>query len=168
MAFVLDFGLYLILALIAYQDIKERKVSVLLMMALLSVVLIKNCILIGLPVKPIELSLNITLLLIMFFYLKLYYFIKEKKLVKVINHKIGIGDWAFLLIISFLLPFINYYLFIFSGFIISLLAFKIITKFNSTFNKTVPLAGFFSIEFIIMLIVEDLSNFQIMNPIFRI
>lgn len=81
--------------------------------------------------------------------LLLYYSIKEKKIINPIDSMIGLGDVLFFLSIAPLFNLKSYILFFITGMIFSLVIHLLVNRFKK--QKTVPLAGYMAIMFVIFI-----------------
>ncbi len=144
-----------LLLLIAYQDFKCRAVSV-ITLVLLGV---GSC-LIGLAKAPAYLffwssSINFFFLLTQFLCITFYFSIKERKVVNICKHYLGLGDVLFLLCLCALLPTDQFLFFYLSSLFVTLLffcAFRLLTQ-KSSF--TIPLAGVQALLLIIFLLLPE-------------
>lgn len=129
--------LFLGSVIISYQDFKSRLIS------LWAIIFYAACcIAFILKFQNIYnlLSNSISTLLyfaFVFLILFLYYFIKEKKFINIIDSKIGLGDIFIFIAIGLTLDIINLIVFFTASFFIA----AIVGLFMTKQNKTVPLAG---------------------------
>ena len=146
--FLLLIGL---LAIIAYQDIKNREVHLFIYLGFFGLSLFyKNEFLISIT----NLFTNTIYVVVIFSLVAIYFRWIKKDKEAFLNHKIGIGDFVYLIAIAPLFHFINYMLYVNIALIISLIIHLIITNWIARNSlKTIPLAGYMSICLILLLMV---------------
>lgn len=144
----------IILISIFYQDLKERKVTLLLL--LLSILLggithySKNFDVIFLT----NIAINSVFLVLLFFVLYIYSkFVLKKHLLETM----GLGDFLFFITLAVSFPPITFLTIFVSSLIFSLLLFKVIQSRLTI--KTVPLAGFQALFVVLIILVNTLCNF---------
>jgi hypothetical protein len=142
-----------ILLAIFFQDLKERKVTLTL---LVSGILIGGFLHFQKLIAIVFLSnsmVNLIIISLIFSFLWLY---AKLKLKKKIQEVFGLGDFLFFCLLAVSLPIVSFLvIFVFSLFF-SLVVFMLIK--SSLKQKTVPLAGFQSIFFAIVLVFDVFMN----------
>ena len=134
---ILFLFLFLCSIIVSYQDFKDRLIS-LWAILLYTVCCVVSVLLFQNTTSLIYNSIS-TLVYFAFVFcvLFLYYFVKERKFVNIIDSKIGLGD--ILIFIAIGLTFDIFYLIIF--FTISFCIAAVVALFLAKKNETVPLAG---------------------------
>ncbi|QXP72524.1 hypothetical protein H0I31_02150 [Tenacibaculum sp. AHE15PA] len=144
----------IVLLLIFYQDIKERKVTFLLF--ILGIILggFAHYINSLTQVFLINIVINIVVIIIIYLILFLYTkFFLNKKLLETI----GLGDFLFFLLLAVSFPSIAFLVFFSTSLIFSLLLFLILK--SSLKIKTLPLAGLQAFFISLVLILNWFFNF---------
>lgn len=149
---------------IAYQDFKERQVSLCLIIVfgvinIFSVLYFRD--LITLLYNFIGTSIY---LVIIWVFLKGYLYLKFKKNKTIINESIGLADIYIIFFIGITFNFIGLIFFFCFSFILSLLFFLVSSSLKKDeSHATVPLAGFLVLFYIITLIILNLikNNFVV-------
>src|SRR5947207_130673 len=101
MEFIIDVFSVLILCFIIIQDIKQRQISWILL-HLLALVFFANWYIVGRNNSLLEFfSKNTIFLVLQFLILFLFYTIRKKKIVNLVNSMIGAGDLLMLLVLCF-------------------------------------------------------------------
>lgn len=142
--------LTLVSFIIFYQDLKERQVSLWLLLLYTGVIITYT-----IYEKGIDLTLQNTIYSLAYFALCfggifLYYFVKERQLPKIMDVKLGWGDVAVCLSIGISLDIINLVIFFTASFVIS----AIIGLVLQAKNMTVPLAGFLVILYLVFICIS--------------
>lgn len=142
--------LTLVSLLIFYQDLKDRLVS-------LWVLLLYGGIIISYTIyeKGIEITLQNTISSIVYFALCfgvicLYYFVKERQFPRIMDVKLGWADVIICLSIGVSLELVSLVVFFTVSFVIS----AIIGLVLHSRNKTVPLAGFLVIFYLVFICIS--------------
>lgn len=136
----------LVSAFILYQDVKYRQIHFLLPVILLGIGFA------SIPGSGFNFFTNMIFVTVNLLGVTLYYFIKTKQLINLINTHIGIGDIVYFIAIAPFFTLQQYVFFFTGGLIFSLLLFVLLKKIRPT-EQTVPLAGFLSIYFVGMYLV---------------
>lgn len=90
----------------------------------------------------------------------LYFIVKERKLVNVIDSYIGLGDILFLVVLAFYLSPVNYVLFYIFSLVLVLVYVLAVRNMTWIDHKHIPLAGLQS-AFLSMLILWDMITSQL-------
>lgn len=148
-------GLLIVLLIVFFQDLKYRRIHVVLPIAMfvLSIYTIQLR-----PLLVKNIVLNSAFFMLILSILVVYMSLKNKKFLNPFTHYFGIGDLLFYLAVTplFMLP--NFILFFILSMFFALtlqLAFKKVIKEN-----TVPLAGFAALFLFIVLIKDCFSFYQ--------
>lgn len=148
--------LLLCLVLVFIQDIKYRKIHV-----ILPIVIFAACFFV-MPVKKYDL-LEILLFNTGFFFitlgiLTLYMSLKFKKFLNPFQHYFGLGDLLFYVAVTPLFLLKNYILYFILSLIFAILMQFVLKKIIR--EKTVPLAGFAALFLFIILLKDSFVDFQ--------
>ncbi|MES2063493.1 MAG: hypothetical protein V4456_16310 [Bacteroidota bacterium] len=84
---------------------------------------------------------NITFLAVQFLLVSFYFFLKNKKWVKLTGSQLGWGDILFLLTIAFYFSALNFILFYVSSLLLALVSWLIWQRVSAKPGKNIPLAG---------------------------
>lgn len=147
---------------IAFQDFKERQVSlwVLLLFGMLTIVSV-------LYYRDAETLIynGVGVLLYSSFIwlmLKLYMYIKFKQNKPIINHQLGLADVLVVLSIGLTFNTVGMILFFCFGFVFSLLAFVVYTAFKKNIDsQNIPLAGLLVFFYVISIIILNLVSLNL-------
>jgi hypothetical protein len=148
--------LLLCLVLIFIQDIKHRRIHVILPIVIFSISFFI------IPLKKYDL-VEISLLNTGFFFitlsiLTLYMSLKSKKFLNPFEHYFGLGDLLFYVAITPLFVLKNYILYFILSMIFAILMQLGLKKIIK--EETVPLAGFSALFLFIILLKDNFTNFQ--------
>lgn len=162
------------LTVISWQDFRTRSVSVFSL-----IILAITCFVKAVQKDDIRTAVSNFLFVLSFevFFialLQLYFFIKNKKFSNIIDHKIGKGDLAFLISVSFVLSPMSFIALILISAILSIiltLALQVVLKSEKSLitNYPVPLAGIQSaVLFMLMVTSNLLKNDLSDSPFFQL
>ncbi|MDG2194279.1 MAG: hypothetical protein P8K77_05400 [Polaribacter sp.] len=143
-----------VLGIISYQDLKERKVTVLLflLLALVGGYLFYTAQVF--EVFLINTSINISFIVMLFFLVLLY--VKVKMNVK-ISEAMGLGDVLFFLVLAISFPTVTFLVLFSCSLFFSLLLFLVVKPMLKI--KTVPLAGFQALFLSLVILLNWIFNF---------
>jgi hypothetical protein len=165
MILAFDILAFLLLMVVIVQDFRQRQISWVLIPLLFIAFGVKAFSLLGFAEAGFVFLKNLGFLVIQFFALFVFYFLKERKSVSLINSKIGVGDVLFFIAMS-LLNFLFYYLI---GIVSTLLGYLLVRLFTRKSSPEVPLAGCLSFIMILFILMQYLSNnFDLYNDGFII
>ena len=151
--------LIVVLIFVFFQDLKNRTIHVGLPIAVFLLSVFINYLSRDLELKFI--AYNMAFILINIIGLVLYFSFKNKRFINPIDRFIGLGDLVFFLAITPLFHLKVFMLFFIFGLLFSLLIHMVFVFFKQ--KKTIPLAGYFSLFFIINVIIKDIFK---MNMLF--
>ncbi|HWY38547.1 MAG TPA: hypothetical protein VNY73_08310 [Bacteroidia bacterium] len=137
---------------ISFQDFKERKVSVWVLIGF-SVLLCSEAFW-SLPLKQVlaQVFLNVCFLLIQFALVFLYYYVRYKGTKKLMSSFGGADIWVLVsLVIAFALP--NFMIFMIFSLVLSMLTYLIYRTISANSSGYIPLAGFISLIYCISRII---------------
>ena len=151
MQIALFFLLGILSLFIAVEDFRSRKISlIVLLLWLLSAlgsVLLKH----SLKEVFFNAALNCLFVLIVFFILTVYSSAKEKKIINIIDTKIGMGDFIFFLVLGISFSPSNYILFFAASSFLTLIWAISARLLYPKSSKEIPLAGALAVQFIFLL-----------------
>ena len=150
--------LVLLLVIIAYQDIRERQISVFVLLGISVLTVVYALEQRSFFNISIDFLINIAIVGTQFAALYLILKIRKKDLQfkDLFSRYIGIGDLVFFIITALLFPPFIYILSFTLGLIWSLIAWKISVTIGITKANTVPLAGLLAIFYSLLLIVDEI------------
>lgn len=158
--------LLFLLSAVIYQDFKARAISWFLIPLLIVVTLLKTITGNGITETLTYTGINLLIVSINFLCITLFFSIKEKRLVNITDHYLGLGDILFFIVICTLFSPVNFILFFLGSILLTTLIYGSISLFKSSRKILVPLAGAMSIALIIALIAEQLvANFSFYQDI---
>ena len=156
---LLFFILLIILTLIVIEDFRFRKISLiwLVVILIISILLQLNT---NLHLYDIAANtfLNLCIIAVNYGILTLYFSLKNRRLINLGNHYLGIGDLIFLIAVSFLFSPLNFVCFILLSLFFSLLYSLFAKLILPNRFKTIPLAGLQSLFLFLLLttlLVQD-------------
>lgn len=157
MSLVITILLVLTFTFILYQDVKDRNVYWFLYPLIGIFCFILSSFEIGIKNTTTNTLINISIVLLILGISKIYVTIKIKK--TFINEVIGLGDILFFVFISCSFATITFIILFTFSLIFSLLLYLILDKKQ---NKTVPLAGYMSLFYLLIYTIVYLLNFKIL------
>jgi hypothetical protein len=140
----------LTLGILSWQDFRSRQIAWWLLPALALVFLIgafqKN------PAGEIGkvVALNLAFLLVQFLFVWIWFSIKNKKISKIIDVQIGLGDVLFMICVALFFSTVNFMLFYTFGMLLTLFVALVIKLFKASDKNEIPLAGALSIPLILL------------------
>ncbi|MBB6239884.1 hypothetical protein HDC90_004546 [Pedobacter sp. AK013] len=152
--FLLQGGIFMVLAGMVYQDFKYRGIYwwmfpvLLLLMAAATVKVLGFTFTISLAVK------NGMFLALQFAVLTGYTSVKQKKLTNIFDGFFGLGDLLFLVVLCFGFSFLNYVLFYLLSLMLIILFTAIFGHQDKTHGKKIPLAGYQALLFMILMAAD--------------
>lgn len=158
----------LMLSGISYQDFRYRRISLWLLLFLLSSILAGNFFnsVSGIHNSMQNAAVNVGFILLLLSGVSVY-FILTRGIIKIMDHYIGWGDILFLLIVSGLFSPVNFILFCLVSFLAALILFGIVHLLLPKRNREVPLAGILSIVALLGLSYKFVNgNFNLQEDTF--
>jgi hypothetical protein len=149
---------FLFLTLIAYQDIRNHSVSWFLFPLAFATTVFNGLLTIDLKDYFLIFLLNLSIVLVMFSGVVLYYFIKNKKLINIIDTNIGIGDLLFLVVLCGAFSLFNFIIFMLLSLIATICAYLTVNVFRKQKSKQIPLAGILSLFYVLLLASNFISG----------
>ncbi|MFA8301333.1 MAG: hypothetical protein ACEPOV_14285 [Hyphomicrobiales bacterium] len=138
-----------IFLMIIYQDFRERKVSVVFYIMLMLVCIVNAVLNMNLYLWILNFILNISLIGL---FILTFFLITKIKGKASLFEMIGMGDIVFFIGLSFGIPFVSYISLLTLFSLLTLITHLVVMRYLS--DKSIPLAGWFSIWFIGVLFLE--------------
>jgi len=148
----------LLLLIIVVQDFRYRQISWLLLPLLFLALGFRAVVSLGFQEAGILSLKNAAFLVIQFAALYVFYFLKERKQVSLLNHKIGAGDVLFFIAICPAMSLLNFLFYYLLGVACTLAGYLLVRLFAKNTSPEVPLAGCLSLAMILFLSTHYLSN----------
>ena len=149
MAFYTFFLLLIPLLIIVYQDFKQRSISWWTIPFLIFFGIIQSMYFNDYQEGIQYFFTNCLFIVFQYLVLTIYFSIKEKQLVQIIDRWIGLGDWLFFVGLATLFSPVHFIMFFISSIIFVLFVFLILKCFFLKKLKTIPLAGGISLVYIL-------------------
>jgi hypothetical protein len=153
---VLDFLIILFLMIVLFQDLKYRAISWIFFPIGFLLFVFKSFTYGSFSNQSILIGVNFGVCLLIFLFLTIYFSIKEKKVINIVDKYIGKGDLFFVLIVSVGFSTINFILFINISLFLILLFYGVFVIFSKTRNDKIPFAGLLSLFYGLFLILNGL------------
>jgi len=155
--------LLLLLLLIALQDFKDRAISwwTIPLSVMLYFFYLGD---LG-ALNWTDIFWNLLLIGMNFLVLTLYFSIKKKKLLNIIDHFIGLGDLLFFLVCAFMFSFPNFVFFLCISFGTSILFFAISQTIKKEKDFQIPLAGVMSILLVIVFLSNEMLSLNFFHDL---
>ncbi len=106
---------------------------------------------------------NLFFLLLQFCVLKFYFFLRQRKKMKLIDKKIGSGDVLFLIAICFFFSPVNFIAFYITSLLFTVIVYGVNSRIRKSSMGTVPLAGLQAVFFIVCMCASLLLNYSLLN-----
>jgi len=152
---------FVLLAAIVYQDFRYRAVSAYWFCGALALAIGYSVWLNGWVGTYTNAGINVLLIAVQIIGVFIYFSLKNKKFVNIINQQLGVGDLLFYVIVAFSFSPVNFILFSLAAYVVILLIFMIL-KLAFEYQKTIPLAGCLSLFMMIMFFLN--IGFHIFEP----
>jgi hypothetical protein len=149
---LLEIVIMLLLLLILKQDLENRAVYWIIFPVLALALIARHYLSIGniaLLWQPI--LVNAGFLLLQFVLVSVYFSLKHKKLIRITDELLGLGDILFLLSIALYLSVMNFLVYYMFSLIVVLIFWLVWHSFSTKKRKEIPLAGFQAMIFILFL-----------------
>lgn len=108
-------------------------------------------------------GMNLGFLVFIMISLSLYFSIKNRAWINIVDHSLGLGDIVFFLGLCFLFPFVNMVAFFTFSLIFSITFMLIWTLFRKEVKNNIPLAGLMGIFLLGILLLHQLNYLDISN-----
>lgn len=155
------FLLVLSLFFLAYQDFKQRAISwwVLPLILLFYFFCYQSY---G-SEEIIDFFYNFSFLCINLLLVTIYFSLKSRKLISIIDSYLGLGDILFLILCTIMFSLVNFILFLLVSYLITLLVWGIYFLKNSKASKEIPLAGVLSVLLIFLIVFEEFAAVNVLR-----
>jgi hypothetical protein len=101
---------------------------------------------------------NIVFLSVQFLFLSVYFSLKERRMVNILNGYLGLGDVLFLIAITAYFSFLNYLVFYLAT-LFGIIAISLFVKWKYEMNEQkIPLAGYQAVIFIFWIAIAEFSG----------
>lgn len=151
MKIILEFLLIVLLLLIFYQDLKDRKVSLWLLIFGILVGVSNHYHNHFFSIFLLNISINVVFVILIFSFITFYTKIKLKE--KIFN-VFGEGDLLFFFLLAVSFPIFSFLIIFIFSLIFSLIVYRFVIRKNK--KQTVPLAGLQSVFLVVILLVDNL------------
>ncbi|RQO65403.1 hypothetical protein DBR40_23920 [Pedobacter sp. KBW01] len=152
--FLLQGGIFMLLAGMVYQDFKYRGIYWWMFPVLLLVMAAASVQTLGFTATISQAVKSSLFLALQFAVLTGYISIKQKKLTNIFDGFFGLGDLFFLVVLCFGLSFLNYVLFYLLSLMLIILVTAIFGYQSSAHGKKIPLAGYQALMYMILIAVS--------------
>lgn len=157
MRWFVDIGLVTLLAIVAFQDLKQRQISWVLLPLLLSLFLVRGSFL-NSANELIHFALfNAGFIVVQLLVLTAYMSIKNKEFSNIINSYLGLGDILFFIVICVAFSPVNFIVFYITGLLLTLLVFVAYNLLRKKNEKEIPLAGAMAVLMISLILLSRWS-----------
>jgi Flp pilus assembly protein protease CpaA len=140
----------LTLGILSWQDFRSRQIAWWLLPVLAVVFFLSACAKNSTREIGIGFSLNLVFLCMQFVFVWIWFSVKEKKLSKLIDTQIGLGDVLFMICVALAFSPANFIVFCTMGMMVTLVVAIAIRLFHSTSRSEIPLAGALAIPLMIL------------------
>lgn len=155
MQYVIDICLLLLLAVVLFQDLKQRQISWFLIPLLLVSFIAQG--LFRIPANELMhyTMFNIGFIVVQLVILTAYISIKNKRLVNIINSYLGIGDVLFIATVAAAFSPLNFIVFYITALLFTLFVFVVVKLLTKKLSKEIPLAGAMAAVMIGLILVNQ-------------
>lgn len=155
MLLVINICLLLLLAVVVYQDLKERQISWFLIPLLLSLFAVQGLFRVSADELIGHTLFNVCFIMVQLLVLTIYISIKNKKPVNIINSYLGLGDVLFFITVAAAFSPLNFIVFYIIGLLFTLLFFIVLKRIVKTVSTEIPLAGGMAALMIVLIILNQ-------------
>lgn len=153
---IINFLLMAIFLMVSFQDFKYRAISWWLIPLLGAVIIINGLLIISINTLAIYFFINLGFIFFQFSILTIYFSIRNKKKVNILNTYIGLGDILFLIVLcAFFEPY-QFIIFNVVGLFLVLIVYLLITLVNKKVSELIPLAGSLSLIMVVLIFIHAL------------
>lgn len=150
--FLLQGGIFMVLAGMVYQDFKYRGIYWWMFPVLLLLMAAATVRVLGFTATVSQAVKSGLFLALQFVVLTGYISVKQKKLTSIFDGFFGLGDLLFLVVLCFGFSFLNYVLFYLLSLMLIILLTAIFGYHGKTHGKKIPLAGYQALLFMILMV----------------
>lgn len=151
MLFIANLFILFSLAVIVFQDFKQRQISWFLIPLAFTgfvckAVFYKNSV-------AHDFLFNVAFILLQLICLTVYFSVKNKKLLNIMDTYLGLGDILFLVVVCTVFSPVNFILFYLFSMILTLLGVLVYNSFSRKQTNTIPLAGSMAAMLLVLVII---------------
>jgi hypothetical protein len=147
-------SILILLAVILFQDFKQREISWFLIPLLFIAFIIKALFIITLTDLIKNTFVNIGFICIQLLVLTIYMSVKNKKITNIVNSHLGLGDVLFFFVICVAFSPVSFIVFYLVSLLFTLLGSMIYRVNSKTTNQEIPLAGAMSGGLIVLILAN--------------
>ncbi len=156
MIYLLNFLIVFSLVIISYQDFKFKAVVWYFFPLIFILTFYKGIVDVGIKELFKYFFINLGIIIFQMLALSIYFSVKTRAIINIINKHIGLGDLLFFIVLCTAFSPINFVIFILLNLVLITLTYGIIMIFKSLQNIKIPLAGFMSLMFACLIILESI------------
>jgi len=161
---ILHVASFVCLSMVAYQDFSERQIHWLLIPMCFALFISISTAQIGFSSSLKFLLWNLLFFSFQLLLLIVYFFMKHKRFVNLLDNYLGIGDILFILTLCSTLSPVNFLLFYFAVLVLTLFVHLVSLKAISNLKAEIPLAGVFAVSFMSLLFIHCVKqDFNLYN-----
>lgn len=166
MEIALQIIICLFLVFLAYQDFRYRAISWWLIPVLFGMLAYTNIQRASLEIVLENLMLNFGFIAIQLGALYIYFSIKNRCFVNIINTYLGSGDVLFFVVLAVSFSFLNYIVFQVVSFLLVAIGFGIVKMIKRNSSPEIPLAGGMSLVLILSFIIGEIKTISFYDDLF--
>lgn len=151
------------LLFLSYQDFRYRAISWWLIPVLVLAFGYMEISTIGGDQFLANIALNLGFIVFQLAVLTLYFSIKNREFINIINIYLGIGDVLFFVVLASVFSFVNYIFFLVTSFVLVMTGFMIFKNIKRNTNPEIPLAGAMSLILVISMACNAFVNIDFYN-----
>jgi hypothetical protein len=157
--FICPILLGIVLLIIVYQDFNYRTLSAYIVLIALALSAFYSVWMNGWKQTFTFVGINLLFIVFQMIGVFIYFSLKNKSYINIVNKYIGVGDILFFVVVSFSFSPVNFILFNLAAYILILLVFGILNV-AFRYSKTVPLAGCLSVLLAIIVALHKIIHFE--------
>ncbi len=144
----------MLLTIIVIQDLLTRSIAKWIVFSLAILLISRSLITTGLETLGINISLNLIFIFFQLLCISIYFSLRKRKVVNIVDHYLGLGDIAFLLIICALFSPLNLLMYYIGSTFFALFVYGIYIVVKEKSDKSIPLAGIMSIVLVMLFVLK--------------
>ncbi len=142
-----------------YEDFKYRAIHWLWIAALLFLVIFYF------SFRVEAVLVNLFFISIQLIGISLYFSLKKRRFINIIDRYLGIGDIVFFIPLIFLFSPINFLIFFITSIFLTLIVFLVLQSNNLIQQATIPLAGCLSLFLLVLIPLSQIYGFDLQNDL---
>lgn len=146
-----------LLLILAYQDFKDRSISSIALLVLFVLFSIQSILTNSLAQAGIYFGINLFIPFIQLAGLTLYFAIKNKQFVNIIDTQIGLGDILFFVLLCTVFSPANFFPFYIGSLLVAVILFIVFKRLHISKNSEIPLTGIMSTLLILVLTIKSFA-----------